>query len=315
MKLNKIFAVALAVLAMTSCDDNKAEDYPAFLGAVNTASGVTVSLPQTFEFAESAGFVNVPVIVNGETNGKVVVTVEVKELTELPAETESAVEGTHYNVTSNTVNVAPGVAEGGIEVSSIWETGVINNDRVFEMSIVSAEGAVVENASCVVTITNADDPFTAMYGKWKFTAAASNTTKEFVLTVGGPDPTDTEYYGKELYAYGLRGYEFVFLPLNFEYDVIAGAPVLSIQTATFATGSLLNFTGIGNSVVVGIADDATETNPFGNDIPMVYTKEGDKETIKMADMNQTWSLGVMPYPALNAIAGYWGTWQGITLSR
>ena len=315
MKLNKIYAVALAVLAMTSCDDNNVEDYPEFLGAVNTASGVTVSMPTALNCNENEAIVSVPVTVAGETNGKLVVTVEVKEVATLPAETEAAVVGQHFNITSYTINIPAGATEGAIEMTPIWETGVINNDRVFEMSIVSAEGAVVENASCVVTITNADDPFTAMYGKWKFTAAASNTTKEFVLTVGGPDPTDTEYYGKELYAYGLRGYEFVFLPLNFEYDVIAGAPVLSIQTATFATGSLLNFTGIGNSVVVGIADDATETNPFGNDIPMVYTKEGDKETIKMADMNQTWSLGVMPYPALNAIAGYWGTWQGITLSR
>ena len=312
MKLNKIFAVALAVLAMTSCDDNKAEDYPAFLGAVNTASGVTVSMPETFEFAESAGFVKVPVIVNGETNGKVVVTVEVKEVAEVPADKEAAVEGTHFIVTSYTVNIAPGETEGGIEVSSIWETGVINNDRVFEMSIVSAEGAVVENASCLVAIANADDPFTAMYGKWKFTAAASNVATEYVLTVSGPDPSDTEYYGKELYAFGFRGYSYVFLPLNFEYDAEAGKPVISIQTGTLATTSLLNFTGIGNSVLVGVSN---KTAPFGNDIPMTYTKENGVETIQMTDMNQIWSIAVMPYPAMNTIAGFWGDWQGITLTR
>lgn len=312
MKLNKIFAVALAVLAMSSCDDNNVEDYPGFLGAVNTASGVTVSVPSDFTFNENEATAYVPVTVTGETNGKVVVTVEVKEATNTPAETEPAVIGEHFNVTSYTVNIPAGAVEGGIEVTSVWKTGEINNDRVFEMSIVSVEGATVENADCVVSIANVDDPYTAMYGKWKFTAAASNTNKEFMLTISGPDPSDTDYYGKELYAYGLRGYEYVFLPLNFEWDAEAGEPILSIQTGTFATGYLINFTGIGSCVVVGTSSTSA---PFGNDIPMTYTNDGETETIKMTNMNQQWSLAVMPYPALNSIAGYWGTWQGITLSR
>ena len=312
MKLNKIYAVALAVLAMTSCDDNNVEDYPEFLGAVNTASGVTVSMPTALNCNENEAIVSVPVTVAGETNGKLVVTVEVKEVATLPAETEAAVVGQHFNVTSYTINIPAGATEGAIEMTPVWETGVINDDRVFEMSIKSVEGATVENANCVVTIANVDDPYTALYGKWNFKADASNTTKEFVLTIGGPDPADTEYYGKELYAYGLRNYEFVFLPLNFEYDAEAGQPVLSIQVGTFATTSLINFSGIGSCVVVGASDQKA---PFGEDIPMTYTNDGTTETIKMTDMTKQWSLAVMPYPALDQIPGWWGTWQGISLSR
>lgn len=311
MKLNKIFAVALAVLAMTSCDDNKAEDYPEFLGAVNTASDVTVSVPTTFAFDENQAVVKVPVTVTGETNGKVVVTVAVKELPAVEGVVESAILGEHYNVTSYTVNVPAGATEGGIEITSVWAAGEINDDRVFELSIVSAEGAVVENSTCLVSIANIDDPYTAMLGKWKFTAEASNAGTEAILNIATPDPS-SQYYGSELYAYGLRGMEYVFLPLNFEYDAAAGQPVISIQTGSFATDYLISFTGIGNCVVVGSSDKAV---PFGNDIPMTYTKDGDTETIQMTDMSQQWHLAVMPYPALNSIAGYWGTWQGITLTR
>ena len=41
MKLNKIFAIALAALTLTACSD---DDDNNFLGGVNTASGVTVEM-------------------------------------------------------------------------------------------------------------------------------------------------------------------------------------------------------------------------------------------------------------------------------
>lgn len=315
MKLNKIFAVALAVLAMTSCDDNNVEDYPNFLGGVNTAGNVTVSLPATFSANENESPFMIPVTVSGETNGKVVVTVQTKTLTSVPEGLEPAKEQEHYIFTSYTVNIPAGETTGYIEVMPVWIQGEINDDRVFELSIVKVEGATVANGDCQVTIANIDDPYTAMYGKWKFTAegCTSGVAKEYTLTISGPS-SDSEYYGHELYAYGLRGLSYVFLPLNFEYDAETATPIVSIQCGSFATDATINFTGLGVCVVLGCQDPQNEN--FGEDIPMTYTLgEDGSETLQMTNMNTPWYLAVMPYPALNEIYGQWGGWIGITLSR
>lgn len=326
MKLNKLFAVALAVVTLTSCDHDTAEDYPTLLGPVNTASGVTVSLPATFSANENQIPFNLPIEVTGTTNGKVVVTVQTKQLVSVPEGLEPAVEGEHYNVTSYTVNVAPGETEGYIEISPVWIQGELNDDRVFEVSITGVQGATVGNKTCEVTIANIDDPYTAMFGKWKFTSkgCTSSVTNEYTLTIGGPDPSDEDYYGKELYAYGLRGVSYVFLPLNFEYDAEKGEPVISIQVASFATESLINFSGLGQCVVVGMQNPSSPSDPFGDDIPMTYSvAEDGTETFTDAtidpededSMGTPWYLGVMPYPALNTCYGNWGGWVGISLSR
>ncbi len=314
MKLKNIFAVALAVATLTSCDHDTAEDYPEFLGGVNTAAGVTVSLPTEFTAKENEMPFMIPVTVSGQANGKVTVTVQTKQLTQVPEGLEPAIEKDHYIFTSYTVNIPAGEATGYFEVMPVWIQGELNNDRVFELSIVKVEGATVANGDCQVKIANVDDPFTAMYGKWKFsgTPLYQNLDGEFTLTVSGPD-ADSEYYGMELYAYGLRGLNYIFLPLNFEFDETTGTPILSIQTGTFATDGLINFSGLGTCIVAG---KEGRGSGFGNDIPMTYTLGADgSETIEMTDMTQEWRLAVMPYPALDQIAGYWGGWSGITLKR
>ena len=315
MKLTKIFAVAIAAVALSACDNDKAEDYPAFLGGTNTAGGVTVSLPTTFTANENQAPFRIPVNVSGNTNGKVTVTVQTKETVQLPEETEPAKVGEHYIFTSYTINIPAGESTGYFEVMPIWIQGELNDDRVFDLSIVKVEGASVDNGNCLVTIANIDDPFTAMFGKWKFSSAActSSVEKEYTLTISGPE-TDSEYYGHELYAYGLRGLSYIFLPLNFEYDKETGEKTISIQAGSFATDGLINFSGLGQCVVVGCSDDSLET--LGDDIPMTYSVDDNgKETIAMTDMNSLWYLAVMPYPALDQIYGQWGGWKGITLTR
>lgn len=315
MKLKNIFAVALAVATLTSCDHDTAEDYPKLLGGTNTAAGVTVSLPTEFTANENEMPFMIPVTVSGNANGKVTVTVQSKQLTQVPEGLEPAIEKEHYIFTSYTINIPAGETTGYFEVMPVWIQGELNDDRVFELSVVKVEGATVANGDCQVTIANIDDPFTAMYGKWKFKAerCTSNVVKEYTLTVSGPAP-DSEYFGHELYAYGLRELNYIFLPLNFEYDAETGTPIVSIQCGTFATDGIINFTGLGQCVVVGCQDPQNAV--FGDDIPMTYTLgEDGTETLQTTDMTTPWYLGVMPYPALNEVYGQWGGWIGITLSR
>lgn len=239
MKLKNIFAVALAVLALTSCDNDTAEDYPSFLGKVNTASGVTVSLPSTYSFNENEIPTYLPITVAGKTNGKVTVTVQVKELTSTPADTEPAKLGEHFNLTSYTVNIPEGETEGFIEITSVWETGVINDDRVFELSIVKAEGATVTGSACQVTIVNIDDPYTSMCGTWTMTATnlSSGAEVSFRINMQTVDPSDEEY-GMTLYGFGLVESDYLLPFTNFTYDEVLGKGTMEIAYGYMMTDGL-----------------------------------------------------------------------------
>lgn len=169
MKLYKFLAVALVALSFASCEENNLEDYPNFLGAVNTQPGVTVSLQPTLSVDENIGEYSVPVEVTGATNGKLVVTFEVKEgvATE---DVDPAKEVVNYNITSKTINIPEGESVGFIELTPVWEQGKINNDCTFDITIKSVEGGSIgSNATCHVTIVNVDNPYTMMCGNWTMT--------------------------------------------------------------------------------------------------------------------------------------------------
>ena len=75
MKLSKILAIGLAVLTMTACSDDDEFNF-------NSDGNVTVDMAQpSITLKENKGYFNVPVVVSGEANGYVQVTVEVQEAT------------------------------------------------------------------------------------------------------------------------------------------------------------------------------------------------------------------------------------------
>ncbi len=310
MKLNKIFAIALAALSLTACSDDDS-DY-------NTASGVTVEMAQaTFDIEENVDMFYIPFNVTGDANGMINVTVEVKEGPANPNDTNHptipALKDEDYIITSYSINVPAGEHVGKIEVRNNWEQGVINDDRVFTVTIIGAEGATIgSQKSTVVTLVNVDDAYTMMLGTWKFKAesAFGDGPVEYLLTMKTPDPvTEADYYGKELYAFGLMGHNFVFLPFNFEYDADTEVVTMSIQSGTLATTSLINFTGFGKCVVAG--NSIYTKQGFGPDIPVTVT---DYSKIEV-DPSAEWFLNVMPYPAMNQILGFWDGWTQMSLEK
>jgi len=223
MKAIKYFAIALATLSLSACsDDNKAEDYDSFLGGVNSATGVTVEMNPTFDISENVDVFKVPVKVTGKTNGKIVVTVGVKPGPSSAAnETEDAVEGVNYVLTNATVNIPEGSDEGYVECTNIWEQGVINDDRVFTMTITDVQGATLgAQKDCVVTIANIDDPYTSMCGVWKLKATnmSSGAPVEYNITIK-PLAADDPDYGVALYGFGFAGESDYLIPFtNFQFD-------------------------------------------------------------------------------------------------
>ena len=305
MKLNKIFAIALAALTLTACSD---DDDNNFLGDVNTATGVTVEMGNShFDALESQPTFYVPIAVNGETNGKVVVTVEVREAV-LGEDQEAAIEDTHYIITSKTINIAEGETTGLLEITNNWETGVINNDRLFDITIVKAEGATIgSQATCTVNINNVDDAYTMMAGPWTLTCT-DQTGAEQQWTIDMQTlPADDDYYGIELDAFGFRGLNYVYLPFSFDYDVETEEITMTLMTGSFCTTSIINFSGLGQCIVAG---SSAYPNGFGADIPC----KADFNKIEV-EPNTPFTLAVMPYPALNEILGGWGRYTNIKLTR
>ena len=88
MKLTKIFAIALAAIMTTACSDDEEMTY-------NTEGGVIVEMAETnVTVKENHGLFTVPMVITGERNGYITVTVECTETGDDPA-----IENRHYFLT------------------------------------------------------------------------------------------------------------------------------------------------------------------------------------------------------------------------
>lgn len=292
MKLNKLFVFALSMAALTACDDNKVEDYPSFLGGVNTESGVTVSLPTTYTGNENEEALYLPINVTGTTNGKVTVTLQVKQIdaADAPSGTEPAVEVDHYNVTSLTVNIPEGENVGYVEITPVWETGVINDDRVFDIEIIRAEGATIVNSLCHVTIANCDDAYTAMLGSWTVSGVLYGTTTPFSYDVTlKAVSASSEDYGSVLRGYGYLDDSDFFLPLvDFDWDTQTQTGSVAIGYGWLMSPSFYNF---------GLSDYAAPFCYYRSGSSLTYNHEA-VGTIN-SDMTEiTFPAGTNVYPGL-----------------
>lgn len=184
MKFNKIFALALGVLAFSSCCDDC--DY-------NTAPDVTVELKETeMRFPEDRATItslyNIPLVVKGEANGNLVVNVAFKAVGESQAEYDK-----HYVVTSTSIIIPEGETSVNVE---FYPTGddFINENRTFEISIESVEGGEVgANKSCVVTLVDNEGLIPRLYdevqGDWivKFKDVRLGDIESMVTIIGAEE--------------------------------------------------------------------------------------------------------------------------------
>lgn len=217
MKLNKIFAAALAVVAMTACDDDE---------NVNTAD-VTVSMQQpTMSVAEdfSVGvYYNIPVILSGETNGPVTVTVDVEGVGSSPA-----VEDEHYMITSKTIVIPAGETEGSIEFHPSSNDD-INNDRQFTVTIVAASGAKIgSNSTTLVTLLDEDHLLPEALSKLVGTWSSATTRGSYNCTISALPDDDPDHLKKVLLT-GIGGLNYLGdVVLDFSLDASTGMIILQM---------------------------------------------------------------------------------------
>ena len=240
MKLYKLSAFVLATAIFASCSEEELSW---------NSSTATVSMEQAeLVYKENKGMVNVPIVVDGELNGPVEVTVEVAEVGENPA-----MEDVHYIVTSKTVLIPADATSGKIEFKTVDDAD-INEARTFVINIKSVNGATVgETASTTVTLKDNDSQFyEKLQGRWKMNSVDSKgNTQAWNINIIGVDEGE-EGYNEVFQVTGIMGYDWTSMTMFYSYDVATKTGYVYIPFGyIFAQG--VNF-GLG-----GTQDVATGT--------------------------------------------------------
>lgn len=289
MKYIKLFMLMAAVTLLGACSSDD--------DSWNSAADVTVGMQsQTMTVSEGKGIFNVPVVVNGETNGNVFVTVEVEEVGTNPAK-----EDVNYYVTDKTINITDGT--GNVEIETV-DNDDINDPRTFKVTIVDAKGAeIAENAaSTTITLKDNDAEFySKLQGKWKMTCKNARTGAEInwdVKITGASDESEADY-NKNLYITGMGGAESeVWLSFNYDKETKTGSLAFD-QLGTYMMfaanyGDPLGICGVVPfNLLNGHLTDTPITGTWSADLKTVTFGEGtfvaylvDYET--GADKNAAW---------------------------
>lgn len=252
MKYIKLFMLLAVVAFMGSCSDDD-ESW-------NSKSGVTVSMEnESMRFKESVGIVKVPIKVEGEANGPVSVTVEVKETGSNPAK-----ENVNYYITTKTIKISDNT--GNVELECV-DDDKINDERTFEISIVSAKGATVgSNTTTAVTLRDNDSEFyEKLQGSWVMNCTFNKApTKWNVKIVGATDENDKDY-NKVLYITGMIGYQWTTAKLSYDYNKATGKGSVAFDYLgqyNFAEGVNFNGLGVCNVRLFSVAGNQLSEDPI-----------------------------------------------------
>ncbi len=205
MKYIKLFMLLAVTAFFAACSDDDA--------SWNTNADVTVEMGKTeVKVKEGAGLFNVPIVVKGETTAPVRVHVSMRESGSNPAKKD-----VNYMVTDTTIVISDGA--GKVEVKTV-DDDEINENRTFEVYIVSADGAKVgANSSTNVVLRDNDSEFyEKLQGVWKMKCVdTEGAAKEWSVIVTGGDE-DSEDYNHYLYVSRMMGYDWTKAVLKYDYD-------------------------------------------------------------------------------------------------
>ncbi len=160
MKLFKYLLLLFVGIGFAACDDDDVK--------VNTASDVTVEFASdSLITQEGVALAQIPVVINGEPNGKVKVTIEVRQADNAD---EPAIEDVHYYVTTKQLWIYPDTKEADFEIVPIDDRDQ-GEGRTFIITITSAEGAQVGTQSQAIGFIrdNDSDTYDRLGGEWTVT--------------------------------------------------------------------------------------------------------------------------------------------------
>lgn len=252
MKLNKIFAFGLLAFALTACSDDDDAKF-------NSASGVTVSMQQT-EISVTKKFTgvyyNVPVIVTGDANGPIKVTVEVSAVSDLPA-----TEGEDFRITQKTIVIGTDSKIGNIQFYPIGSDEETESAE-FLVTITSAEGAQIGTQKTTEVLLKVPTVYEKLQGAWTWTGTDyfDDVPAQFNLTCTGLAEGDTGY-GTVLYFSGFMGYNWCSLGAEYLVDEATGLSTLSFPLAqVVAEGVNFGSSGVHDVGLVSISGSSLVAN-------------------------------------------------------
>lgn len=303
MKYFKLFLLVAAIAFFGSCSDDKETQ--------NTNSDVVVEMESpTFSAKESAGSVKVPIKVTGKTNGKVYVTMEVKECGKNPAKKD-----VHFYVADTTITISDEI--GYVEYRAV-DDKEMNEDRTFQFVIKEAKGAKIgaQNTTTVTIVDNDNAPYDRLEGEWTLSAKdADGQGDSFTVNITEPaqfneDGTQNHEYGKILYMDGFMGLNagdgINMIKLKFSYNETTMHGYVAFDCSESYTWFTNEFTGIGEAdVKVRNADDSNS--------PLFGSWDSDFTTVTF-----TPGSGIMlsVYPkSTGALAGFAGKYTDIVLTK
>ncbi len=206
MKYIKLFMLLAAVSFMAACSSDG--------DSWNSAANVTVGFERAdTTVSEGLGIFNVPIVVKGEKNGNVHVTIEVKEIGSNPAK-----EDVNYYVTDKTINISG--ETGNVQIETV-DNEEINDPRTFMLTIVDAKGATISgNSSITITLKDNDAEFySKLQGKWTMTGVNSKgTALSWNVTISGATDESDADFNKTLYISGLNGESSCEAELTYHFD-------------------------------------------------------------------------------------------------
>lgn len=281
MKFSKIFAIALAAATMTACSDDD--------NGLNSASDVTVDFEgATMEVNEDQDFFEIPVMVTGETNGDIKVTIEVEAPETVNDQT--AVENEQFMITSYTITIPQGKAVGAFEVRNLWEQGVVTPDKTFKVKITKVEGAQIGSiATSAVTIINIDNTYTSLLGRWTLSATNFKTGDpvSYVVTFSMPSSPEPEEVGHLICAFNYQEDADMFIPIWFDINEnngkveYVGIPLDNLTSnyyynfgdpvgnALLCTSSIYNNSWVQQGTIDGEINEEYTEITFGDQYPLV----------------------------------------------
>lgn len=299
MKLKNIFISLLAATALVACSDDEQ--------SWNNGNA-TVEMGQSeISVRENAGIFNVPIVVTGEQNDYIRVTVEVAETGSSPA-----MEDVHYYITSKSIVIPADATSGNIEISAVNDND-INENRTFTITIVDAEGAQIgSQATANVELRDEDSDFyEKLKGSWTLNGVDAQTggTAAWSVNITSVDEGEAGY-GEELFLTGWNGQGALMLNLLYHYDMATNTGSVEILYGT--SMGQLNFTGLGVcDVMAGSVNEAGNIYvPTSGSIPGTWNSDLTEVTF---DPNAALIGAVVQS---GTVMGYYGGLLGdISLSR
>lgn len=257
MKYLKIFAFMLGAALFTACSDDDKREF-------NTAKDVTVSLASTtIDTKENRGIIDVPFVVNGESNGYIVVTCKVAEAGDNPA-----MEDVHYFVTAKSVTLEPGATEGSFEISLVNDRD-INDPREFIVTLESCEGASLgtQQMSTVIIKDNDNDPYSRLGGEWGIVDPEGGAGKN--ITIYDFDEEEVGYKSR-YQIYGMFDY-----PINMFYSHNEST---NVTTLTIKYGFTIIEELEAEALIFANLDSGLA---FSGECVFEYSKDEDPDLIKL----------------------------------